>query len=109
VDWEALSPEATWTLQKIAWPHYAGRSFAEIAATLGVSVRWIGERMAQLRAEIRAQKQAPTPKERASRKLAVPKELGGGRPQGGTAKSTTHSKRKKYGVQERKRRKRGQA
>ena len=62
VDWEGLSPEGTWRLQRIAVPVACGLSYGEIALSLGWSSRRVSAELDELAEELRRGATAnPTP------------------------------------------------
>lgn len=52
IEWENLSTDSLWTIQKIAIPMSEGYSAREIAKSLGTTTSWVLARMDKLRSEI---------------------------------------------------------
>jgi hypothetical protein len=52
-NWDALSPEGVWRVQRLAYPLLCGYSHTEIGEALGESAAWVSSNLAELRDELR--------------------------------------------------------
>jgi hypothetical protein len=52
-DWDELSPEGVWRVQRVALPLALGYTPNEIADSLGETPAWVSSNLAELRDELR--------------------------------------------------------